>query len=194
MSVLIDGFWQIDLYLFKLINFDSSHSVLDVLLPYLTNLHNMPFFRYGLGPLFIAVWIFFQRKRALRVLFAVAITLAVSDSFNYRILKPLIGRERPNQQLQTDSILRVYGPKSGSFPSNHAASGFAVAYTLQWYYPGLRWIFFSLATVVALSRVYAGVHFPSDILGGALIGLAIGFILKEFIFRRFNIFSSSRRR
>jgi len=60
-----------------------------------------------------------------------------------------------------------------SFPSSHAVNNFAVATLFSTYYRRWRWWFFSWATLVALSRPAVGVHYPSDILGGAAIGVCV---------------------
>jgi undecaprenyl-diphosphatase len=61
-----------------------------------------------------------------------------------------------------------------SFPSSHAVNNIATATLLGWYYPrGRPWMFL-WATVVAISRSFVGLHYPSDVLGGAVLGILIG--------------------
>jgi undecaprenyl-diphosphatase len=64
-----------------------------------------------------------------------------------------------------------------SFPSSHAANNFGAATILTYFYRKIAWIFFSLAALVAFSRVYVGVHYPFDVLAGAILGMAISAIL-----------------
>jgi undecaprenyl-diphosphatase len=63
-----------------------------------------------------------------------------------------------------------------SFPSNHALNNFAAAMFFYKLFPKLKLVLFITASLVAVSRVYLGLHYPSDILGGAIIGLAFGYI------------------
>ena len=66
----------------------------------------------------------------------------------------------------------LLGVLGNSFPSGHAATSFAGAAILSRYLPG-RWpVLFVLAAAIAFSRVYVGVHYPADVLGGAILGLA----------------------
>jgi membrane-associated phospholipid phosphatase len=62
--------------------------------------------------------------------------------------------------------------KSASFPSTHAAASFAGAYALSKLFPEIRIPIWLLAWLVAYSRVYVGVHYPLDVIGGAVVGLA----------------------
>jgi undecaprenyl-diphosphatase len=86
------------------------------------------------------------------------------------VIKPTVARERP---FAIALDVRVIGerPPSLSFPSGHAATGFAGAYTLAYAWPAGRVAFWALAALIALARVYVGVHYPLDVLAGALVGL-----------------------
>jgi undecaprenyl-diphosphatase len=71
------------------------------------------------------------------------------------------------------------GPPSSaySFPSGHSATSFACATVLSSFAPRLRVPFFLLATLIALSRVYNGLHYPTDVLAGALLGVLTALLL-----------------
>jgi undecaprenyl-diphosphatase len=68
-------------------------------------------------------------------------------------------------------------PLTYSFPSGHAAGSFAAAATLAHVWAPGRAVFWGLAALIAFSRIYAGVHYPLDVLGGALLGLASAWLV-----------------
>ena len=92
-------------------------------------------------------------------------------------LKLGIGRERPNVAYADPKPL-VHAPHDGSFPSGHATVSFACATVLSFYAPRAAPAFFLLAAAIAWSRVYVGVHYPLDVLGGAVLGVGIAIGLR----------------
>jgi undecaprenyl-diphosphatase len=100
---------------------------------------------------------------------------AAADGISYE-LRQWIGRERPPLVYPEPKPL-VGVPHSGAFPSGHAATAFACATVLAWASPRLRIPAFVLAAAIAWSRVYVGVHWPLDVLGGALLGVLVAIAL-----------------
>jgi undecaprenyl-diphosphatase len=92
-------------------------------------------------------------------------------------LKHATGRERPSTVFAEPKPL-VHAPTDASFPSGHAASSFACATILSFYAPRAAPAFFVLAAAIAWSRVYVGVHYPLDVLGGAVLGVLIAIALR----------------
>jgi membrane-associated phospholipid phosphatase len=91
-------------------------------------------------------------------------------------LRDWIGRRRPPLVYPEPKAL-VHVPHSGSFPSGHAAMAFACATVLAWWDPRLAVPAFVLAAAIAWSRVYVGVHWPLDVLGGAVLGVLVAIAL-----------------
>jgi undecaprenyl-diphosphatase len=87
-------------------------------------------------------------------------------------LRQAIGRDRPPLVYPEPKAL-VAVPHTGAFPSGHASSAFACATVLAWASPRLRVPAFVLAAAIAWSRVYVGVHWPLDVLGGAVLGVLV---------------------
>jgi undecaprenyl-diphosphatase len=92
-------------------------------------------------------------------------------------LKEWIGRARPSTVYASPKPL-VHAPHSGSFPSGHATVSFACATVLAFHAPRAAPAFFVLAAAIAWSRVYVGVHYPLDVLGGAVLGVGIATALR----------------
>ena len=89
-----------------------------------------------------------------------------------RGLKSLVDVERPAFRYAEPKAL-VPVPHDHSFPSGHAATSFACATTLALAFPRLAVPLYVLAAAIAYSRVYVGVHYPLDVLGGAVLGIAV---------------------
>jgi undecaprenyl-diphosphatase len=99
---------------------------------------------------------------------------ATSATVNLGI-KPLARRRRPDRADPAQFEARaVPMPQSASFPSGHAASAFAFAYAVGRHLPGLAVPIRLLAGGVAYSRVHTGVHYPGDVVIGAIVGSGIG--------------------
>jgi undecaprenyl-diphosphatase len=92
----------------------------------------------------------------------------------YKVGKAAFGRPRPFVVLP-DVDLLVVPPDEFSFPSGHTAAAFVMATVAGAFFPEMLVVLVPLAALVGMSRVYLGVHYPSDVLAGALLGVASGF-------------------
>jgi undecaprenyl-diphosphatase len=95
-------------------------------------------------------------------------------------MRDWIDRRRPPLVYPEPKPL-VHVPHSGSFPSGHATAAFACATVLAWRAPRLALPAFALAAAIACSRVYVGVHWPLDVLGGAALGALIATALLTLV-------------
>ncbi len=122
-----------------------------------------------------ALFIFKKRKEALVVLGLALITVAITDPLAARVLKPLFGRFRPcHPDYFVEGGRFLCGMRhSFSFPSVHAVNIFAQATLLTFFYPRWKWAYILFACFIGYSRIYVGVHYPADIVAGALFGIAV---------------------
>jgi undecaprenyl-diphosphatase len=112
------------------------------------------------------------------VFVVVAAAVLVADGIA-GIVKAAVGEKRPNEP---DPLVTI--PHSHSFPSGHTATSFAGATALSLLYPRGTPVFYVLAAAIAYSRLYLGVHFPLDVVGGAVIGAATALLLLAAARRR----------
>lgn len=165
--------WDRSLFLF--INHFAACGALDSFFVVITN------GRFWIIPGVIAalVYLRFEKKRALLVLLLAAVTVALSDPVCAKIIKPLFHRLRPcNPSDLVEGGRFLLGYKSSfSFPSSHAMNMFGQAMLFSFFYPRLAVWFFLFASVIGYSRIYTGVHYPLDVLGGAVFGMMCGVLV-----------------
>ncbi len=182
MDSILEFLQGIDAELFLFLNQTMSFYALDKIMPIFTDLHKYQLFSFGFLPIFLIIYILNQKKLAAKVLIGVILCVAIGDNLNHRVFKELIERPRPEQTLE-QVTMRTKSHSGHSFPSNHAVNMFAVMTFLSQVSPQFRAFFYIIAALIAYSRVYVGVHYPFDVLAGALIGYTIGRLL-FLLFRR----------
>lgn len=144
--------------------------ILDFLMPKLSMLGDL-----GAVWVLTAVLMLFARKYRLCGAMILA-GLAVCFLAGSLVLKPLIARPRPCW-LDAGAKLLIPMERDYSFPSGHTMSSFASAAVLFRQSRRLGIFSFALAALIGFSRLYLFVHFPSDVLSGALLGVLIGFLV-----------------
>jgi len=176
-----EALYNLDVAVFVFLNQTIANPLGDVLWPMITHYDRYLLIRIVL----VLVWIGLLVRggaRGRRAALLIIPVLICADQLSSSVLKELIARPRPCHMIdgiplvESVRLLVDCGPGK-SFPSSHAVNNFAVATVFAWTYPAAKWWFFGWASLVALSRPAVGVHYPSDILGGALIGALVAMVL-----------------
>ena len=174
---------NVDVVLYKLVNQTLTSPLLDTIMVFASS-------KYGWLPLYLLLVFLLLKKKPLKtglvkVLLLIA-AFGISDSFTSRVVKPLFKRQRPYMHSQYEARLPLVvenregfiedNRKNYGFVSSHASNFFAVL-TLAGILLSLsvrnKWLLWGIAALVAYSRVYVGVHYPSDVLMGGLFGFGL---------------------
>jgi undecaprenyl-diphosphatase len=123
------------------------------------------------------------RQQSWIVLLCIALLIALSDQATSTLMKPFFGRLRPSWEPSLSGVVHlVDGYRGGKFgfASSHAANTFAATTFLVLLFrdkkQGMAWLFI-WCTLVSYTRIYLGVHYPLDILSGALLGTVLAFVV-----------------
>ena len=181
----------IDTRLFLLIN-QRHNTFFDVIMYWASNtLFWVPFY------VFIAfVVVRYYRKLSPIIFITVTILITLSDQISSDLIKNVVRRLRPSHEPSLQGLVHLSAEGAGGaygFVSSHAANTFALAFFLFFILPSkfnwLKWTLFIWATLVSYSRIYNGVHYPGDVLGGLIIGIFVGWLVSSLL-RRYCRFMS----
>lgn len=166
-------FESIDIYILFFIQNYFKNSFLDKFMPLITKLGNFSILWIILACLFICT------KKYKRIGIMIFISIFLCGLFGNIILKPLFKRVRPFELLHFTQLL-ISAPKDFSFPSGHTMTSFASATVIisQNKKCGIHALI--LAFLISFSRLYLFVHFPSDVIIGAIIGCILGILSVKF--------------
>jgi undecaprenyl-diphosphatase len=156
---------SLDAALFRFINETLSNPLFDRVMPFFSG--NSLFVPLLLALAAVTIWRAGIRGRVCLVMLALVICLG--DPLVVNTVKQAAGRLRPFNDIP-EAITRVGRGASFSMPSAHAANWFAATMVLFVYFRRSVWFMLPVSAMVGLSRVYNGVHYPSDVLVGALLG------------------------
>lgn len=177
----MEALYSLDVSLFLFLNHTLGTPPGDVLWPLITDYDKLGPVRIVL--LGIWLWLLIRGGRTGRTVALLLVPLLFfADTLSSSIIKPWIQRPRPchtiNGSVVVEGIRLLVDCGAGkSFPSSHAVNNLAIATLFGYYYRRWWWAFFAWGGLVALSRPAVGVHYPSDILAGGLIGMAVGAIV-----------------
>jgi undecaprenyl-diphosphatase len=173
---------SIDNSVLNLLSSGIKNRVFDRIMPIITNSNN-----HGEIWMAISIILIINKNTAVRrVGISMIIAVAVGYLLGDMIIKNITCRTRPISELYNFKFL-ISLPKSYSFPSGHTTSSFA-AFGVCWFMKAKYkyWVLL-LSVLIAFSRLYLHVHYPSDVLGGIILGLTsakIGVSIVETYFRR----------
>jgi undecaprenyl-diphosphatase len=185
MTTLINLISEFDKWLLLLIN--SHHS---------PSLDRIMWFASGIAnwfPLYIFILLFLiftYKKQSWLLILLIFPLIVISDQLSSEIIKPLVHRLRPSHEPGLENLLHYVNSYHGGpygFVSSHACNFFAVAtYLTLTASKKIRWlplIMFPVVLLVIYSRAYLGVHYPSDIAAGGLLGIFLGWLTAKIYYR-----------
>ena len=179
-----------DKWLFTKINQSSANSLFDTILPFFRE----PLVWIPLYLFFILYAIYNFPKKALAWIIGMGLTATTTDIISSRIIKPFIGRKRPCNDVEMIDTIRLLISncgQNGSFTSSHAANHFGIAMfiyiTMRNIWGNYTYLFFIWAALISYAQVYVGVHYPFDILGGAIVGCSAGYFIAKIFKTKYII-------
>ena len=170
-----------------------NNEFLDDLMFRLTDqLYWFPFFA-------IVLFVMFKKYRwqGIYLVLGIALTITFADQFTSRFMKPFFARFRPSHQPELEGLIHIVnGYKGGlyGFASSHAANSFGVSlfmYMMTRDRISWIWVMFVWAAIFSYTRIYLGVHYPGDILVGALVGMLMGYLCSILTNKAIHRFSPS---
>lgn len=167
---IFEGF---DNFFIKIINGKMKNRFFDYFMYRITDLGGAIF-----TSIFSIVIVIFGNK-AIRTMGVEAIIALGFSQTIVQMLKRGFGRERPYKMLKNLNTFKIE-LKDYSFPSGHTTASFCLAATLALNIPKFAIVFYLMASLIGLSRIYLAVHYPTDVLVGIVIGVGSTFIIHLF--------------
>ena len=185
---MLDILLKIDNIIFQLININLNYPLFDSFFVFFHDFHKNLIFIIPLLTLWFFA-IFKDKKRRLALVILIPLAIIITDQIGSYI-KDYKLRDRPYMAIESNKInllVKVSQNEDGSykqtqssqksFPSNHSANIWALSLIVGYLYANVKTYFIILASLISISRVYIGVHYPLDIIFGAIIGILVSSLL-----------------
>jgi len=185
---MLDILLKIDNIIFQLININLNYPLFDSFFVFFHDFHKNLMFIIPL----LTLWffsIFKDKKRRLALVILIPLAIIITDQIGSYI-KDYKLRDRPYMTIESSKInllvkvaqnddesYKITQSSQKSFPSNHSANVWALSFIIGFLYTNVKTYFIILASLISISRVYIGVHYPLDIIFGAIIGILVGSLL-----------------
>lgn len=194
--IFISLLQELDHNLFHSINQTLTHHTLDPIMVWIRGSTNW-------YPFYVLLFLFLLYKggyAATKWILSAIVNLILTDQLSSRVLKNIFQRPRPCRDIFMENKFRLlleHCSSGYSFTSSHAANHFGLAMfitlTLNSIFPKYGRILLILwAATISYAQVYVGVHYPSDILGGGLLGIGVAWVSKNFYLKFFGPFEIIR--
>ncbi|MTI67261.1 MAG: phosphatase PAP2 family protein [Firmicutes bacterium] len=178
MKNLFKHFTNGDQKIFYFLNGKLKCRPLDITMPYLTRLGGAVF-----SILLPLILLLFGKNKTRIIGFEILVSITLSHLF-VRVIKNKFSRVRPYDILENINTYNIT-LKDYSFPSGHTTASFSMATVISLNIPYLMAIIMGLATIIGISRIYVGVHYPSDVMVGIILGSSTSYLVHPYFI---NIF------
>ncbi|MBU3190890.1 phosphatase PAP2 family protein [Clostridium bowmanii] len=173
MKALFEYINHRDINILRIINNSWKCRFLDTIMPAMTYLGSFPFmFAFCTLAFFLSTTLL--HVMATRAMISITISTGIG-----KLLKITVTRLRPFIDIPNLNIKKI-GIDKYSFPSGHTTGAFSLAVIIALYFPIFGFITIPLACCVGISRMYIGVHYPTDVMVGAFLGITCSFLTYRF--------------
>lgn len=174
MKALFEYISHRDIHLLKTINNSWKCRLLDIIMPAMTYLGSFPFMFIFCTAAFLLSSNMLH-DMAIKAMISITISTCVG-----KILKVSVTRLRPFIKIPNLNIKKIDIDKY-SFPSGHTTAAFSLAVIIALYFPMFGFLTIPIAFCVGISRLYIGVHYPTDVIMGIFIGSMCSFLTYRFL-------------
>lgn len=167
---MLDYLYQKDAKIFIYLNKRMRCKILDLIMPKITHLGGAIF------TLLLCFALYASGHKDAKIAATEALITITGSQGIVQLFKRGIYRKRPYMVLPEVNTFWNKLLKDYSFPSGHTTAGFSLAAIIAMYFPAYSFITYLLAAMVGISRIYTGMHYPSDVISGAFLGTGFAFL------------------